>query len=212
MRYWDWLDMNKACSTALNWSYRYATCLDAVRDCNEVSWLTWLLGHCNLEIRNKIAYHRKFRMAACRFIRELVGEDGRVIWDLLEDERSRNAVIVAERYSKDEATQEELEEVYKKALEAVDIYGYDRVYNKWAAQAAAEVAWIGACYTAFNETSRITYLLVAWNSLSENRGFLSDEKKKERCDIIRDVFADEFKHLDEMIRNKPEISIMTQGI
>ena len=35
-------------------------------------------------------------------------ENGKTTWDLLEDKRSKNAVIVAEKYARGEATEEEL--------------------------------------------------------------------------------------------------------
>ena len=48
------------------------------------------------------------RLAACAFVRRTPLADGRTVWDLLTDERSRNAVDIAERYARGAATDEEL--------------------------------------------------------------------------------------------------------
>lgn len=49
------------------------------------------------------------RLLACRFVRETPLADGRRVWDLLSDARSRAAVEVAERYAVGQATEKELD-------------------------------------------------------------------------------------------------------
>ena len=51
---------------------------------------------------------RELRLFACWCVRNTPLVDGRVVWDLLTDERSRTAVEVAERYADGLATNEEL--------------------------------------------------------------------------------------------------------
>ncbi len=48
------------------------------------------------------------RLAACCFVRRTPIGDGRTVWDLLTDDRSRKAVEVAERFADGEATEREL--------------------------------------------------------------------------------------------------------
>jgi len=52
---------------------------------------------------------RQLRLFACFCVRSTPIGNGKTAWDLLTDERSRNAVIVAERFANDEATAEESE-------------------------------------------------------------------------------------------------------
>jgi hypothetical protein len=58
---------------------------------------------------------RERRLIACRCVRETPLSDGRKVWDLLTDERSRQAVAVAERYAVGEATDEQLAAAYAAA-------------------------------------------------------------------------------------------------
>lgn len=51
---------------------------------------------------------REQRLAACAFVRYTPLTDGRTVWDLLTDERSRMAIEVAERYAQGEPIQDEL--------------------------------------------------------------------------------------------------------
>jgi len=85
--------------------------------------MLWLCDHAGIS-------DATMRMLACRFVRETPMGDGRTVWDLLTDERSRTAVEVAERYARGEATAEELRSAWA-AAEA-------------AAWAAAEAAWADA--------------------------------------------------------------------
>lgn len=55
---------------------------------------------------------------ACWCVRETPLADGRKVWDLLTDERSRQAVIVKERWLRGEATDEELDAAWAAAWDA----------------------------------------------------------------------------------------------
>ena len=78
---------------------------------------------------------RKARLFAVWCCREMPLHDGRKMWDLLTDERSRNAVDVAERFANGKATQEEL----------AAAWGAARAAARDAARAAAwDAAWAAA--------------------------------------------------------------------
>lgn len=51
---------------------------------------------------------RSARLFACWCVRKTPHEDGRTVWDLLNDERSRNAVKTAEQFVNGKATETEL--------------------------------------------------------------------------------------------------------
>ena len=86
------------------------------------------------------------RKLACRFIRETPLSDGRKVWDLLIDERSRKAVEVAESYANGKATYEELEAAFAAAFAAADAAyaAAARVAAYAAADDAAEAAYVAA--------------------------------------------------------------------
>lgn len=83
------------------------------------------------------------RKLACQFIRETPLVDGRKVWDLLTDERSRKAVEVAESYADGKATDSELscayDAAYAAAYAAVDAAA-DAAVDAAAYEAAARAA------------------------------------------------------------------------
>jgi hypothetical protein len=58
------------------------------------------------------------RSFACWCVRETPLASGRKVWDLLVDERSRNAVVVAELFANGDATREELQAANSAACSA----------------------------------------------------------------------------------------------
>jgi len=71
-----------------------------------------------------------WRKFVCRVVRETPLHDGRKVWNLLTDERSRTAVEVAELYIEDKATSGELRGAAWAARAAA-----------WAARDARDAAW-----------------------------------------------------------------------
>jgi hypothetical protein len=61
---------------------------------------------------------RVFRLFACWCVRNTPIGGGRTVWDLLTDERSRNAVVVAERFADGKATRNDLEAAHQAAGDA----------------------------------------------------------------------------------------------
>jgi len=80
------------------------------------------------------------RLAACCFVRRTPVGDGRTVWDLLTDDRSRKAVEVAERFAVCEATEQELAAARAAAWAAA---GAAARAAAWAAagDAACAAAW-----------------------------------------------------------------------
>ena len=89
------------CSDGSAWAKKTKTLREAWETCPRSDWMLWAL--------NKIGFvdDRKFRLYACACVRGTPLADGRTLWELLTDERSRTAVEVAERYAERKATEEE---------------------------------------------------------------------------------------------------------
>lgn len=129
----DFLDKNDACDDGRDWAL--ATGCETVaelwlRDDLKPDWRIWLA--CRVLPDNLL---RKF---ACRCVRE--------VWHLLTDERSRNAVEVAERHADGLATDEELAIAWAAAGAAAGYAARAAVWDAaWAARDAARAAaWAAA--------------------------------------------------------------------
>ena len=93
------------------------------------------------------------RLAACCFVRHTPIGDGRTVWDLLTDERSKRAVEVAERFAGGEATERELDAARDAAWAAAGDAA------RAAASAAARAAASGAAWAAAREAARDAQVL-----------------------------------------------------
>ena len=115
---------------------------DAMIEQGKHEWLIWAITRPNVFTDSVL------RKLACRLIRETPLYDGRTVWDLLTDERSRRAVEVAERYADGKATAQELDAahaaVWAAACDAA------RVAARAAARDAAYAAavWAAAVWAA----------------------------------------------------------------
>jgi hypothetical protein len=114
----------------------------------EAEWLSCTDPAPMLEYLRHKASDRKLRLFACACTR--------AIWDLLDDDRARQAVEVAERYADGLATERELSDAAEKAWEAVDACPAEANYaaratvegdNYTAAEDAARHASLEACAT-----------------------------------------------------------------
>ena len=124
-QYIAWLRANDVCEEAIVWSKRQADFAACYRDCANPEWLLWLLEDAG------VLDDKRARLFGCWCVRTTPLADGRVVWDLLTDERSRAAVEVAERYAVGEATDGELSAAWTAAWSAA-----------WSATGAA--AWTAA--------------------------------------------------------------------
>ena len=102
--------------------------------------------------REGVLSDKTLRLAAVEFVRKTPISDGKTVFDLLTDERSKNALLIAERHAKGQATDEELNTARAAAMAAArDAWGVLR-YAAWAAVWATWETYSGAvsavAYTA----------------------------------------------------------------
>ena len=97
----DLLVRLEACEDAREWARTQPDLATAWVNCRSGDWMLWLL--------DALDYHndRAYRLIACACVRETPLPDGRKVWGLLTDPRSRTAVEVAERFAIGGATEED---------------------------------------------------------------------------------------------------------
>ena len=132
-KYIAWLRAHGACDEAIVWSESRADFATCYSECEDPDWLLWLLDHAG------VLDDKRARLYACWCVRTTPLADGRVVWDLLTDERSRMAVEVAERHAVGEATDGELATARSAAWNAA---GASAWASAWASTNAA--AWSAA--------------------------------------------------------------------
>lgn len=120
-----------AAKWALSISNDMAEVWDALIAQGNWEWLVWT------STRPGVFPDSVLRKLACRFVREIPLPDGRKVWDLLTDERSRKAVEVAEAFADGNATEEELQVACAAASEVAN---RDRSNIVWPFFADADYA------------------------------------------------------------------------
>lgn len=102
----DFLCEHNACEEGVTWALSIgddmADVWDAMIEQGKHTWLLWTAT------RPGVFPDSVLRKLACRFVRETPLADGRKVWDLLTDARSKKAVEVSERYADGKATKKEL--------------------------------------------------------------------------------------------------------
>jgi hypothetical protein len=119
-----------ACLEAVEWVewVEDRTLEQAWGECHRGDWMLWLAQKRGVD-------HRKLTLAKAKC--------ARLVIHLMKDERSRNAVEVAERYGNNEATREELDTAADAAADAyVDVAAY--AYTAYAAAACTAYATCAA--------------------------------------------------------------------
>ena len=96
------LEKHGACPEATEWAKPFKSPSNAWKKCKNPQWMLWALSKLG-KLDEKRA-----RLFAVKCIRETPLNDGRVVLDLLTDQRSRDAVDVAERFANGAATESEL--------------------------------------------------------------------------------------------------------
>lgn len=91
--------LKDACAEARKWAKSYPTLAEAWDACTNPEWMCWALN--KLDYNDSVALRR----FACWCVRNTPLPDGRKVWDLLTDERSRRAVEVAEAFADGRATE-----------------------------------------------------------------------------------------------------------
>jgi hypothetical protein len=157
----DFLKKHDACTRGAKWALfigdDMADVWDAMIERGKHDWLLWTAT------RPGVFSDSVLRKLACRVVRETPLSDGRKVWDLLIDERSRKAVEAAEAYADGKATHEELRvadaAAYEAACAAYDACGaaaaaYDAACAAYAARDAAFAAARDAVYAAARAAAR----------------------------------------------------------
>jgi hypothetical protein len=126
----DFLRQHDACREGAKWALSVSTDMADVWESliaqNRHEWLIWTAT------RPGVFPSSTLRKLVCRFVRETPLLDGRKVWDLLTDERSRKAVEIASEYADGKATGDELKAARDAAASAA----------RAAATEAAEAAQI----------------------------------------------------------------------
>jgi hypothetical protein len=124
----------RPCLNATAWMKQYpeATAQELWDTCPRGDWLLWVCRRFDL-LDNRTA-----AQIVCMIVRETPIGDGRTVWDLLEDERSRNAIKVTEGWVAGNATFLQVNVAADAAYAAAGA----------AADAAADAAAYAAAYAA----------------------------------------------------------------
>jgi hypothetical protein len=123
-----------ACDEAIEWAKDYDNLQQAWYNCQRCDWMIWLIN--KMEWSND----KDLRLMAVAFARQ--------VQHLMKDQRSINALDVAERYANGEATVDELTAAWTAAWAAAEAAGaaWAAAWTAaWAAvEAAGEEAWAAA--------------------------------------------------------------------
>ena len=130
---------------------------------------------------------RTLRLLSCRFVRETrVGDTRRTVWELLTDERSRKAVVIAELYAEGDATSEELGSAEGDAVRAAASAAASAVWETWAAWDAAKAAARTAARDAARAVARVARA-VAWATATSASVAATKSALAQQAEIIRDM-------------------------
>jgi len=149
----DFLKKHSACADGAKWALSMsddmADVWDAMLSQEKWEWLIWTLS------RPGVFPESVLRKMVCKFIRKTPLSDGRTVWDMLTDERSRKAVEVAERYADRKATNEELYAACAAARAAAYAAAdaaraaYNAAYAAYGADAASRAAYAASRAAAY---------------------------------------------------------------
>ena len=187
----DFYESHYACPEGKRFALKHKTMAEVWAACPRADWLIWILertGH-KLDLKT-------LRLFACWCVRETPIADGRKVWDLLTDERSRNAVIVSERFANGEATEEERVAARDAAESAAESAAEDAAED--AAESAAAFAAGSAAEDAASFAARDAAESAA--SASEDAGKSEDAGESEsraqafQADRFRTLFKNPFQN------------------
>ena len=151
-----------ACSEALGWLKTLpsdATMSDAWMQCRRSDWMRWAAMHSPLRGTDE-----RWRLAGCAMVRRTPIHDGRTVWDLLTDPRSRNAVEVAERFARGEATDSERDAAGAAAWDAARAAAWAAAWDaagdaaRAAARDAAGAAAGDAAWAAAGDAQKAMFI------------------------------------------------------
>ena len=133
-------DKHDACDDGREWAIANCESMRDAWDKLKPEWLIWVAT------RDGVLTDRELRLVACWSVRQ--------VWHLLTDERSRNAVEVAERYAVGDATDDELAAAWDAASAAA---------RDAARVAARDAAW-DAARAAARAAARVAARAAAWDA------------------------------------------------
>ena len=142
----EFCDLHEACDEGREWALANCKDMQEVWDKAKPEWLVWVAT------REKVLDDRTLRLFACFCARQ--------VWHLLRDERSRNAVVVAERHADGLATDEELKAAWTAAGTAAWTAAGTAAWE--AAGTAAGTAARAAAWTAARAAARAAAWDAAW--------------------------------------------------
>ena len=187
MAYWNKFE---ACDDGAKWAGRKSL-KTQWNKCPRPDWMLWAL--------DKIGYrdNRILRLYACACVRGTPTSKG-TVWDLLPDERSKNAVVVAERFAEGKATEEERDAAWAAAGAAA-----------WAtagaaARAAARAAAGAAAGDAAGDAARAAAGDAAWAAAGAAAGAAA-------WDAARAWQADKLRKFISWEEISPLLSLIGEG-
>jgi hypothetical protein len=177
-----------ACSEGLDFALAHADAKTAWEACTNPDYMLWALAEFDL------VDDKKHRLFACWCARHTPIGNGKTNWDLLTDERSRNAVIVAQRFANGDATQEELSAAWAAARAAARSAARSAwaasARSAWAAESAesaAESAWARSAWAAESAESAAASAWAAAESAAESAASAAQAK------ALRDIYGFPFE-------------------
>ena len=140
----EFCDEHGACQDGRQWALENCASMADAWDKLKPEWLLWVATSEGVLTDNQL------RLLSCACIRKTPIGNGKTVWDLLTDERSRNAVEVSERFTNGEATIGELAAARAAAQDATwtSSYAAARTAECAAARAATWTASYAAAWTA----------------------------------------------------------------
>jgi len=152
----DFCNTYNACSDGRDWALNSCASMHEVWLKSQPDWLVWVAT------RQGVLPEKDLRLFACWCVRQ--------VWHLLTDDRSKNAVIVAEKYAVGEATEADFAAVL--AAQAAERWG---VALAQALAAERGVEWAAACAADYERKAaryaQASYLRERFNP------FLKEETK-----------------------------------
>ena len=164
----DFCKKHHACKDGVDWALENCETMNDVFDTAKPDWLIWVAT------RSGVLSDKDLRLFACWCVRR--------VWHLLTDERSKNAVIVAEKYAVGEATKKELTVAHAAAA--------------FAAYSSAALANDAACAAAYSAAADAANAAASSAAFAYAASSAADTKKVQ-AKYLRDNCEPDFEILKD---------------
>jgi hypothetical protein len=184
----DFLSIHHACEDGKTFAMKYATMAEVWDNCPHTDWLLWILR--KLGPVDKVTAVR----FACWCARETPIGDGRTVWDLLTDRRSRDAVEVTEGWCNGINDIDDVRKARPAAYAAYAAATADA--TAYAAYAAATAAATAATATAATATAYAAATADAAATAAATATAYATARpaaRKAQADHLRTLFANPFR-------------------